>query len=49
MMLIVMPRAGVGLFGMQLDIMAPMMTVVLHIIFGTVLEGYYGGPPSTKQ
>lgn len=37
MMIVVMPMAGAGLFGMNLGIMAPMMTLVLHIIFGAVL------------
>ncbi|PKP70683.1 MAG: hypothetical protein CVT82_05940 [Alphaproteobacteria bacterium HGW-Alphaproteobacteria-4] len=39
MMIAVMPMAGAGLFGMAMGIMAPMMTLVLHIIFGAVL-GY---------
>lgn len=39
MMIAVMPMAGAGLFGMNMGIMAPMMTLVLHIIFGAVL-GY---------
>lgn len=37
MMVMVMPVAGAGLFGMAFGIMEPMMTLVLHIIFGTVL------------
>ncbi|PIW27892.1 MAG: hypothetical protein COW29_10450 [Rhodobacterales bacterium CG15_BIG_FIL_POST_REV_8_21_14_020_59_13] len=37
MMIMVMPMAGAGLFGMALGIMAPMMTLVLHVIFGAVL------------
>ena len=37
MMIAVMPMAGAGLFGMNLGIMAPMMTLALHIIFGAVL------------
>ena len=32
-----MPMAGAGLFGMNLGLMAPMMTLVLHIIFGAVM------------
>ncbi|MBW6507231.1 MAG: hypothetical protein K0B00_10840 [Rhodobacteraceae bacterium] len=39
MMIAVMPMAGAGLFGMNMGIMAPMMTLVLHVIFGAVL-GY---------
>lgn len=37
MMLAVMPMAGAGLFGMNMGIMAPMMTAALHIVFGAVL------------
>jgi len=37
MMIMVMPMAGAGLFGMAMGIMAPMMTLVLHVIFGVVL------------
>ena len=37
MMVTLMPMAGVGLFGMALGMMAPMMTLVLHLIFGAVL------------
>ncbi len=42
MMIMVMPMAGAGLFGMNFGIMAPMMTLVLHIVFGAVLGGVYG-------
>ena len=41
MMVMVMPMAGAGLFGMTFGIMAPMMTLVLHIIFGAVLGAVY--------
>ncbi|MBI1246134.1 MAG: hypothetical protein GC202_14125 [Alphaproteobacteria bacterium] len=41
MMIIVMPMAGAGLFGAHLGIMAPMMTLVLHLVFGAVLGGVY--------
>jgi hypothetical protein len=37
MMMMVMPMAGVGMFGLAMGPMAPMMTLVLHLIFGTVL------------
>lgn len=37
MMTMVMPMAGAGLFGMAMGIMAPVMTLVLHMIFGAVL------------
>lgn len=42
MMVMLMPMAGAGLFGMNMGIMAPMMTLVLHLIFGAVLGGVYG-------
>jgi hypothetical protein len=41
MMVAVMPMAGAGLFGMNFGMMAPVMTLVLHIIFGAVLGGVY--------
>lgn len=41
MMVMVMPMAGAGLFGMAMGIMAPMMTLVLHVIFGAVLGAVY--------
>lgn len=41
MMVMVMPMAGQGLFGMRLGPMAPVMTAVLHIIFGVVLGFVY--------
>ncbi len=41
MMVMIMPMAGAGLFGLNLGIMAPMMTFVLHIIFGAVLGKVY--------
>lgn len=37
MMLLVMPMAGAGLFGMNMGLIAPMMTLVLHLVFGAVL------------
>ena len=44
MMLIIMPMAGAGLFALHLGIMAPIATLVLHIIFGAVMGGVYGEP-----
>ena len=41
MMILVMPMAGAGLFGMALGIMVPIATLVLHLIFGAVLGGTY--------
>ena len=42
MMIAVMPMTGAGLFGMNLGMTAPVMTLVLHIIYGAVLGGVYG-------
>lgn len=42
MMIVVMPMAGAGLFGLNLGIMAPIMTLMLHVIYGAVLGGVYG-------
>lgn len=45
MMLMLMPMMGAGLFGMTMGIMAPMMTFVLHAIFGVVLGFIYSKLP----
>ena len=37
MMIVIMPMAGMGLFAMTIGMMAPMMTAVLHIVFGAIL------------
>ena len=42
MMVVMMPMAGQGLFGMQLGMMAPIMTLLMHIVFGGVLGAVYG-------
>ena len=42
MMVIVMPMAGAGFFGLSLGMMAPVMTLILHLIYGAVLGGLYG-------
>lgn len=41
MMLVVMPMAGAGLFGMAFGIIAPVMTLVLHVVFGAVLRAVF--------
>ena len=41
MMVMVMPMAGAGPLGMAMGIMAPMMTLVLHVIFGAVGDLYF--------
>jgi hypothetical protein len=42
MMIAVMPMAGAGLFGVGLGMMAPVATLVLHVVFGLVLGGVFG-------
>jgi hypothetical protein len=42
MMVLFMPMAGAGLFGMALGVMAPIAALVLHLIYGFVLGGTYG-------
>jgi len=44
MMVAVMPMAGAGLFGLKMGMMAPVMTLMLHIVFGAVLGVVYGQP-----
>lgn len=48
MMIVVMPMAGAGLFGMSLGMVAPVMTLMLHIIYGAVLGGVYGAQQPEK-
>jgi len=51
MMVLVMPMAGAGLFGLRLGLMAPVMTLLLHLVYGAVL-GFvsdrlgHGGEPT---
>lgn len=42
MMVVVMPMAGAGFFGFGLSLAAPVMTLMLHLIYGAVLGGTYG-------
>ena len=42
MMVVLMPMASAGFFGMNMGVMAPLMTLVLHLIFGGVLGLVYG-------
>jgi len=37
MMFVLMPMMGAGMFAMNMGMMAPIMTLVLHMIFGAVL------------
>jgi len=41
MMVAMMPMAGAGFFGMQLGMMAPVMTLVMPLVYGAVLGGVY--------
>ncbi|MGD8379991.1 MAG: hypothetical protein PVI56_10295 [Gammaproteobacteria bacterium] len=43
MMIVVMPMAGAGLFGSAMGLPAPIMTLVLHLVFGVVLGAVYAG------
>ncbi len=42
MMIFVMPMAGAGLFGLKFGPMAPVATLMLHIVYGAVLGFVYG-------
>lgn len=42
MMLVPMPMAGAGLFGMHMGMMAPVMTLLLHLVYGAVLGAVFG-------
>lgn len=48
MMVVLMPMAGAGVFGLNLGISAPIMTLMLHLIFGAVLGAYYGHAPARQ-
>lgn len=39
MMIVMMPMAGAGFFGANLGMMASVMTLVMHVIYGVVLGG----------
>jgi len=43
MMVMVMPMAGAGLFGLHLGMGAPVATLVLHWAYGATLGAVYGG------
>jgi len=42
MMVAVMPMAGAGLFGLGLGLMAPMATLMLHVVYGVALGKSFG-------
>jgi hypothetical protein len=41
MMIGPMPMSGAGLFGLNLGIAAPIMTLILHIVFGVVMGAVF--------
>jgi len=41
MLIIVMPMAGAGFFGLGIGVGAPVATLVLHLVFGAVLGATY--------
>jgi uncharacterized membrane protein YagU involved in acid resistance len=50
MMLVLMPVAGAGLFAMTIGLMAPLATLVLHLVFGAVMgfvQGAFMGHGAT--
>lgn len=49
MMLIIMPMAGAGQFGLRMGMMAPIATLAMHWIYGAVLGGVYGALISKQQ
>jgi hypothetical protein len=42
MMIAVMPMAGAGFFGLHFGIAAPLMTLMLHMVFGATLGASFG-------
>lgn len=42
LMVVLMPMAGAGLFAMSMGVMAPIMTLILHLVFGAVMGWTYG-------
>jgi hypothetical protein len=49
MMVGVMPLANAGLFGLKLGLMAPVVTLMLHVLFGAILGLLYGHPESEQH
>jgi hypothetical protein len=49
MMIVMMPMAGAGLFGLKIGMMAPVATLVLHWIYGAVLGAVYGAWASRQE
>lgn len=49
MMIMLMPMAGAGAFGLKIGMMAPIATLMLHWIYGAVLGGVFGGSPASAH
>ncbi len=51
MMIVMMPMVGAGFFGSHLGMMAPVMTLMLHVVYGLVLGGIYAleRPDPTRE
>ena len=49
MMVMLMPMAGAGFFGMNMGTMAAVTTLVLHLIFGAALGWVYGRFGATQD
>lgn len=41
-MIMMMPMAGKGVFGMKLGAMVPVMSLVMHLVFGAILGWTFG-------
>ena len=48
MMILPMPMAGAGFFGLGLGLLAPVMTLMLHIIYGVVLGLVFQALPADE-
>ena len=49
MMIAIMPMAGAGLFGLKIGMAAPVMTLMLHVIYGAVLGFAYSKLGTTAR
>lgn len=47
-MLAVMPLAGAGVFALRMGVVAPFVTLVLHLAYGVVLGSVYGRLAPTR-
>jgi len=41
-MLAVMPAAGMGLFGLEIDVVVPLVIALFHLLYGAMLGAVYG-------